>query len=245
MAPQLLLACAAIAGIVLGALSFGGTDLFARSAPPFGMYILALSWKAEWCYHSPFPGCLKPEPWWRDHLTMHGLWPDNGDGTYPSFCTKEPFDHNAVVSAIGIEALEQYWPNVQKAEGSRDYIDFWSHEWTKHGTCTGLKQVEYFGAAMALLEALPTPAVISGARGGTVARADIEAVLGGTGMAILNCEHGKYLSQVKGRENCAESSRHTMFQALRRACVTSLFRSVECSNWGEIIIAASCKADRD
>lgn len=33
------------------------------------------------CYHQSYPGCKKPRNFWENNLTIHGLWPDYGDGT--------------------------------------------------------------------------------------------------------------------------------------------------------------------
>lgn len=35
------------------------------------------------------------------------------DDRYPAVCTKEAFDHHQVVDAVGVEVLEELWPNVQ------------------------------------------------------------------------------------------------------------------------------------
>lgn len=78
------------------------------------------------------------------YLTMHGLWPNNNDGSYPCYCSSEAFDINAVQPIIG--NMTQYWPSLNGGNQ-----DFWSHEWTKHGTCAGYSgQLEYFSSALAV-----------------------------------------------------------------------------------------------
>ncbi|CAN0545306.1 unnamed protein product, partial [Ectocarpus sp. 8 AP-2014] len=52
---------------------------------------------------------------------------------YPTTCSSEPYDHDRVVNAIGLDVLETMWPNIQFA--GKKYDSFWEHEWTKHGTC--------------------------------------------------------------------------------------------------------------
>ncbi|KAG5181605.1 ribonuclease T2-like protein [Tribonema minus] len=154
-----------------------------------------MSWKPQWCYHTDEPGCFKPRPYWRTHMTMHGVWPDYGDGTYPTKCSRERFDEDKLVAVIGLDTLEEFWPNVQKAEGATDYDTFWEHEWVKHGTCTGLSQIDYFSTGLKLLEVVGTPDAISANIGGTAHRKDIEDFYGGDGMAVLDC-NGQYLSQI-------------------------------------------------
>ncbi|CAM9697961.1 unnamed protein product, partial [Choristocarpus tenellus] len=58
-----------------------GFEVHEGTPGDFNLYIFAMSWKAEWCYHSSSPGCKAPREFWKDHLTIHGLWPDYGDGT--------------------------------------------------------------------------------------------------------------------------------------------------------------------
>ena len=67
------------------------------------------------------------KPNW-DYFTLHGLWPENKDGTYPSTCTNQQFDNNAVAPIL--PALNKYWPSLNGPSPT-----FWAHEWEKHGTC--------------------------------------------------------------------------------------------------------------
>ena len=32
---------------------------------------------------------------------------------YPTTCTSEPYDHDRVVNAVGLDVLETLWPNIQ------------------------------------------------------------------------------------------------------------------------------------
>lgn len=65
-------------------------------------------------------------PW--TYFTLHGLWPENADGTYPSSCTNDPWDPSLVSSIT--QDLEKYWVSLAGPSNT-----FWSHEWEKHGTC--------------------------------------------------------------------------------------------------------------
>lgn len=83
-------------------------------------------------------------------ISIHGLWPDYNDGTYPSFCKKIPFDFNNL--KIIEEKLLKYWElpqDINKLE-----LSFWQHEWEKHGTCMfqTMTELEYFSKAIELYE---------------------------------------------------------------------------------------------
>ncbi|CAO1638236.1 unnamed protein product [Parajaminaea phylloscopi] len=75
-----------------------------------------------------------------DSTTVHGLWPDYCDGTYPQYCTKDsgiPEYTGPEIRAI----LQRYDPylldymNEFYKTNQGDDADFWSHEANKHGTC--------------------------------------------------------------------------------------------------------------
>ena len=81
-----------------------------------------------------------------DFFTMHGMWPSrtgSDESSYPCTCTSEPFDPSKLKSLQS--DMDKYWPSL---EGSNN--PFWTHEWTKHGTCAGLKsQVDFFNTTLA------------------------------------------------------------------------------------------------
>ena len=77
-----------------------------------------------------------------EHSTfvLHGLWPENNDGTYPESCS----------TAAGPEDSSLYkdiYPDV----GLLD------HEWKKHGTCSGLGPDAFFKTARALYQSVTIP----------------------------------------------------------------------------------------
>jgi len=78
--------------------------------------------------------------------TLHGLWPDLCDGTYPTYCTQAPKYYNItsiLIAASQIELLafmNTYWlPNRGSSES------FWQHEWNKHGTCVNTLAPSCYG----------------------------------------------------------------------------------------------------
>lgn len=144
------------------------------------------------------------------------------DGTYPSSCTTESLDP-ALLTDLS-DDLSSKWPNVKSMSGS-GHASFWDHEWSKHGTCSGLDQRSYFASALGLL--LPTPSVVKEKYGSVVSRGELISGYGivasfGVGVgtppggggvgsstggggddhgsndkaAVLVCKHG-YLSEVR------------------------------------------------
>jgi ribonuclease T2 len=157
--------------------------------------VFAYSWTPEFCYGhtTSWPGCEKPESYWKSYFTIHGLWPQYSTGGYPSTCTTEAFDPNAPI-AVGMDTMTQYWPDVQYAETDPDYDSFWEHEWTKHGTCTGLNQTAYFQATIDLAKSFGTPSMVTSSVGGTLDAASLRTAFGGSTKVSLQCDSGKYLS---------------------------------------------------
>lgn len=75
-------------------------------------------------------------------FSIHGLWSNYGDGSYPSYCKKVDFDMKKLEP---IETdLVLYWElpdEVNKLD-----IKFFKHEWEKHGSCMfqDMNEYEYF-----------------------------------------------------------------------------------------------------
>ena len=65
---------------------------------------------------------------------------------YPCDCTSEAFDPSAL-NATTLREMAVYWPTL--STGGDDA--FWSHEWSKHGTCALdvlPSQADYFAGAL-------------------------------------------------------------------------------------------------
>jgi len=161
----------------------------------FDFYVFSMMHEPEFCSqkHEEPEGCHHPKRIW-DGLTIHGLWPNNDDGSYPQNCSSEQFDLS-VLQPIRDE-LEQQWPNIKALPNSTSYGDFWEHEWSKHGTCTGLSQLDYFSHALKKL--IPTPSIMKKAEKeqSFVTKDDLLEFYGGAQRAALICYKG-YLSEVR------------------------------------------------
>ncbi|KAI9854416.1 MAG: ribonuclease T2-like [Vezdaea acicularis] len=95
------------------------------------------------CYNAP-GGLLLQTQFWdaspstgpNNSWTIHGLWPDNCDGTYQANCDASRAYTNIsdIIRAAGQDALLNdmniYWKDYKGNDAS-----FWEHEWGKHGTC--------------------------------------------------------------------------------------------------------------
>ncbi|KAJ5465587.1 hypothetical protein N7530_009374 [Penicillium desertorum] len=63
-------------------------------------------------------------------------WPDNCDGTYEASCdSKRAYSNITAIlqdQNLGdlVDYMDEYWVDI-----NGDNEDFWSHEWSKHGTC--------------------------------------------------------------------------------------------------------------
>ena len=196
----------------LGTTSGGAAD--------FDFYIFAQSWQAEFCAHRHFPGCRVPQEYWKHHFTIHGLWPERTSGAYPASCSGPALNATSLRETFGLSTLTKYWPDVkvrapawtsddEDDDDNRDveppvqddYDEFWSHEWAKHGTCSGLNQTSYFRRTLALGERQnATPALIiqAAASAGPVelTTASVREAYGGSDQVVLKCASGAYLMQV-------------------------------------------------
>jgi ribonuclease T2 len=113
-----------------------------RDAKPgdFDFYLLNLSWSPEFCLtHRENPQCTT-----HPGFVVHGLWPQNFDGTYPENCSGGPALTNAI-------AFADVMPTASLAE----------HEWTAHGTCSGLSSDAYFDYIRRAFHSVRIPATFS------------------------------------------------------------------------------------
>ncbi len=110
----------------------------------FEFYTLALSLAPAFCETAPNKkqcGKLSQASNAATPLTLHGLWPENArPGSYPESCAGDGITVKALELNIDARRLRQFMPGI--ADGLA------SHEWRKHGTCTGLSAESYFVAAI-------------------------------------------------------------------------------------------------
>ena len=96
------------------------------SLPNFDFYVFSLTWQPSFCYgnYDTYPGCSHPNPSWSTSLTIHGLWPQYTNGTWPASCTEEDLDLDAI-EEVGAQRMVAEWPNVKEEYGGVEYDEFW------------------------------------------------------------------------------------------------------------------------
>jgi ribonuclease T2 len=106
----------------------------------FDYYLLNLSWTPEFCHgHPNATECAS-----RQAFVLHGLWPQNTDGTYPQNCSTEPGPRNP-------GSFSDIYPDAGLLR----------HEWNTHGTCSGLSPDDFFTAARAAFHSIAIPSKLS------------------------------------------------------------------------------------
>jgi ribonuclease T2 len=120
----------------------------ANAAAPgdFAYYLLSLSWSPAFCLSSPGAAeCSGPR---RFGFVVHGLWPQNEHG-WPEHCDV----HRPVPDDV-VQGIADLMP-------ARGLV---YHEWSAHGTCSGLDPAEFFAlvrrayASIAIPQEMSSPA---------------------------------------------------------------------------------------
>lgn len=117
-----------------------GSRQASQGAPGvFDYYLLTLSWSPEFCHspaHADKPECQSGHY----GFIVHGLWPQYAEG-YPENCSTAP----------GLE-------NPGEMADLMPDAGLVAHEWTTHGTCSGLDATAYFRLLRRAFESIKVPA---------------------------------------------------------------------------------------
>lgn len=114
-------------------------------AGKFDYYLMTLSWSPAFCA-STGDGRNDPQcaPGRQFSFVLHGLWPQYTHSTngsmWPQFCTNEPGLRDP-------KTMLDIMPSTSLI----------SHEWTKHGTCSGLGADGYFATARKAMQSVKIP----------------------------------------------------------------------------------------
>jgi ribonuclease T2 len=166
----------------------------------FDFYLLSLSWSPEFCYsHQGAPECGRGAT-----FVLHGLWPQNADGTYPQNCSTAPGPANP-------SQYSDIYPDPGLLE----------HEWLTHGTCSGLSPDAFFTTARAAFQSFKIPpklaqltAQISLQPGQILSLVTQSNPSIGAGDLVLSCGNN-YLTAV---EVCLDKQLHPIACGVARSC---------------------------
>jgi len=110
------------------------------AAQSFDYYLLNISWSPEYCHGHPSDiQCAR-----HSTFVLHGLWPQNADGSYPQNCSTAP----------GPSDPSQY-ADIYPDPG------LLKHEWKTHGTCSGLSPDAFFTAARTAFQSVTIPPTLA------------------------------------------------------------------------------------
>jgi ribonuclease T2 len=121
------------------------TNNSAQRSESFDFYLMALSLHPAFCEdgNARKKDCqrLSAADYARRPLVIHGLWPENRQPeAYPRDCSGPRLDLSSTLR----DELDEWMPGTVSG--------LHSHEWRKHGTCSGLDANEYFRQSIALAE---------------------------------------------------------------------------------------------
>ena len=112
-----------------------------RNAPgDFDYFLLDMPWGPVFCTSiKDVSAQCRPQA----GFVVHGLWPQNNNGTWPEFCSHSPGPRDLT-------------PNLDITPD----IALLQHEWAKHGTCSGLTPAEFFRAEHEAFAQIQTPTAL-------------------------------------------------------------------------------------
>ena len=141
----------------------------------FDVWMLAQSWSPHFCCQQADRCFTVPWAFSANHLSLHGLWPGfkakRGDSFFPASCEKAQALMPAFLPREYID-LAPSFTTWNAAEGRADVGKLATHEWRKHGSCSGLTPEKYFSEALRAFQKLPgdrgTPKMLTDNVGGSV-----------------------------------------------------------------------------
>jgi ribonuclease T2 len=172
----------------------------------FDFYLLNLSWSPEFCYSHPNASECAAHA----SFVLHGLWPENTDGSYPENCSTAPGPADAA-------QFRDIYPDPGLLE----------HEWRTHGTCSGLSPDAFFQTARSAFHAVAIPPILNTLTSQTSLPPDqIIDLFTASNPAIprssfvVSCGHN-YLTAV---EVCLDKSLHPVTCTRIRSCRANTVR---------------------
>ena len=94
----------------------------ANDVPTYSFSLLALEWPPTNCMQLSCPSGYE----YAD-FNIHGLWPSYNSGSGPFYCSQVPYSNTPTLE----RTMREHW----RSDNPKGDESFWTHEWTKHGTC--------------------------------------------------------------------------------------------------------------
>jgi len=172
----------------------------------FDYYLLNLSWSPEFCYsHQDAPECAT-----HSTFVLHGLWPQNTSGGYPEKCSDAPGPSDPSA-----------FKDIYRDQGLLE------HEWSTHGTCSGLSADDFFNNARIAYRSITIPPTLAGLTSQTSMPPDEIVSLFtranpslSRGSVAISCGHN-FLTAV---EVCLDKSLHPIACGPIRSCRANTVR---------------------
>ncbi|XP_027165356.1 ribonuclease 2-like isoform X1 [Coffea eugenioides] len=213
----------------------------------FDYFKLALQWPGTICQGNhrccASNGCCQGSNSLSE-FTIHGLWPDYNDGSWPACCNGPRYDSKEVLCLTMLcfghehafnrtsiqntistltDVLKKYWPSLSCSKSSTCHGGkgtFWAHEWEKHGTCCSpviRDEYSYFLTAINVYSKYNVTQVLNEA--GYLPSNSEKYPLGGIIAAIQNAFHATPELQCKG--GAVEELRLCFFKDFKpRDCIS-------------------------
>jgi len=100
-------------------------------------------WAPQFCSsHGSSASPTECDPQKHFGFVVHGLWPENTNGSYPQSCS--------TAKQVSQDIIDQMMPIMPDA-------GLMQHEWSKHGTCSGLSMQDYFNDIQKTFQQLQIP----------------------------------------------------------------------------------------
>ncbi|KAJ7619703.1 ribonuclease T2, partial [Roridomyces roridus] len=129
----------------------GRATTISSGCPANGPLSCSSSAEGTCCFEAPGGLVLQTQFWDTNPTTgptnswtIHGLWPDNCDGSFSENCdpSRDYTDIGTLLTQQNASStltfMNEFWKNLP-SDGTDE--EFWEHEWSTHGTCYSTLQV--------------------------------------------------------------------------------------------------------
>lgn len=184
------------------------------SAGQFDFYVMSLSWSPGYCATPAGQrDDLQCAPNRHFAFVLHGLWPQYEKGGWPQDCGAERMPDDLIPTMLDI------MPSPRLVD----------HEWTKHGSCSGLSPEHYLEESREAFEKVKIPGpyraplqqVMISPEAMRAAFTQANPEFGPLGFAVLCSGNGRYLQEVRACLTKDLTGRACSAEVLKSACRSS------------------------